>query len=80
MKPSTKLAVTSALFWGIVLGLIVLATTARADERERDRDREERDRANECVVPEADTWAGTVALGAGLVGFALWKHYRRNAR
>lgn len=78
MKPSTKLAVTSALFWGIVLGLIVLATTARADERERER--EERDRANECVVPEADTWAGTVALGAGLVGFALWKHYRRNAR
>lgn len=79
MSPRAKLRITGALFWAALLSLIVLGTRLHADEgREHERDRD--DERNECLVPEARTGVPAMVLGAGLIGYGLWRNYRRNGR
>lgn len=72
MNPKTKLNITGALFWAVLLGLIFAGSRCHADDREHERD----DIPCESNVPEASTYTAAIVLGVGLVGFALWKQYR----
>lgn len=81
MKPNMKLKLTTALFWAVLLGAIVITHRVVADDGiGRGRERERDEYCQPVPLPEANGWFVTIILGVGLVGFAAWKNYRRNMK